>query len=388
MRELWFTEKDLRNRWSEVKENFWEEFEGRMKLAAKRLLECCLRVEREISIRAGRYQRSKERLDQANGYYLRDVICKLGVLSKVFIPRSRQGVYKSQILERYKRFGGNFDRYILKMFTLGLATERVKRFFRDFFRVASFSSQTVSNILQRVSQELEGYHKRKLDDKFCYLYLDGLNVTIRGAFKRKQVVLFALGEYEDGRRELIDFRVATSEKGIYWLGFLEDLYRRGLEGSHLKLVVIDEARGLVEAVRTVYGFVPLQVCWIHRQRNMVKRLSRRGHRKEICADVKEIFNAGSREEAIELLKRFKSKWQPREPRAVKNFLRDIDLSLTFFSQPKPRWKQLASNNIIERGLREIRRRIRLVDSFRDERSCERIIFTQVLEYNRKQELNP
>jgi transposase-like protein len=70
------------------------------------------------------------------------------------------------------------------------------------------------------------------------------------------------------------------------------------------------------------------------------------------------------------------------------FLQDIDLSLAFYDQPKRLWKRLASNNVIERFHREIRRRVRLIDSFRDEHSCERIIYTQVAEFNRKQELSP
>jgi transposase-like protein len=73
---------------------------------------------------------------------------------------------------------------------------------------------------------------------------------------------------------------------------------------------------------------------------------------------------------------------------VRIFLNDIDLSLTFYGQPRIRWKQLSTINILERQVREIRRRIRLIDSFRDEQSCERIIFTRVKSLNQKLELNP
>jgi len=124
------------------------------------------------------------------------------------------------------------------------------------------------------------------------------------------------------------------------------------------------------------------------QRNLVGHLKKRNHRREICADVSAIFHAASGEEAVQMLRKFKSKWEPLEPRAVKIFLKDIDLSLSFYGQPKEKWKQLASNNIIEREFREKRRHVRLVDSFRDEQCCERIIFIQVLMYNNNQELNP
>ncbi len=202
------------------------------------------------------------------------------------------------------------------------------------------------------------------------------------------MLLFALAEYGDGRREIVDFRVATSEKAVHWQAFLDGLYRRGLEGKHLQMVVTDGAAGLIDAVRTVYGFVPLQVCWVHRQRNLIGYLKRRSHRQVICADAAAIFQADSRDLALKRLREFRRKWHPKEPRAVKVFLANIELSLSFYSQPKERWEQLGTNNLIERQLREIRRRVKLIDSFRDEQSCERIIFTQIRELNRKLKPNP
>jgi putative transposase len=380
---LWFTEKDLRYRWSEVKGHFWDDLRSQMRLVGKRILEESLRVEQQQGVGAGRYERSSRRCDYRNGYYPRNVIWELGVLSGVLVPRSRRGSYRSAILERYKRFGGGFDRQVLQMFTLGLATRRVERFFTGFFGEYGFSAQTVSTILKRVSCDLEEYRRRRLSDDVRYLYLDGIYLTIRGAFRRKYVVLFALAEDADGRRQILDFRVATSEKTVHWQAFLDGLYRRGLHGKQLRLVVSDGAAGILEAVRTVYGFVPVQTCWVHRQRNLAGRLRNRSHRKAICADAAGIFQADSLHQALKRLRRFQEHWQPKEPRAVRIFLNDIDLSLTFFSQPKAKWKQLATNNLIERQLREIRRRVRLIDSFRDEQSCERIIFTQVRELNQK-----
>lgn len=388
MVKLWFTERDLRYRWSEVKRVFWDDLEDHLNLVAKRLLERGLRAERSLKIGAGRYKRTGKRRDYANGYYTRDVICKLGVLSGVLMPRSRRGVYKSEILERYKRFGGNFDREILRMYALGLATRRVEAFFSEFFGEHGFSHYTVSTILKQVSSELSAYRRRRLRDDVKYLFLDGFNVVIRSAFKRRQVVLFAMAEYEDGSREILSFKAVSSEKQVHWQAFLDDLYRRGLQGSNLKLVVTDGAPGLIDAVRTVYGFVPLQICWIHRQRNVVRRLKKRSHRKRICEDIKAIFSARNRNDAVWLIHKFRDKWKPLEPNAVDVFLFNIDLSLSFYDLPRNQGRKHKSNNVIERMLREMRRRVRLVDSFRDENSCERILFTQVGRINNKLRKSP
>jgi transposase-like protein len=317
------------------------------------------------------------------GTAIRNVVWKLGVLSKVLIPRTRSGAYQSAILDRYRRFGGGFDRHILQLFTLGLSTRRVERFFTGFFGEYGLGAQTVSDILKRVASELHEYRTASLSDDVRYLYLDGMYLTIRGAFKRKYVVLFAIAEANDGTHRIVGFQVATSEKSIHWQAFLDGLYRRGMKGKQLQLVVTDGAAGLIDAVRTVYGFAPVQVCWVHRQRNLVTHLRKRSHRRPICADAKAIFQADSRDQAVSLLKQFHQRWHPKEPRAVNNFTKDIELSLTFFSQPRDKWKQLGTNNLIERQLREIRRRVRLIDSFRDEQSCERIIYTQVKQLNRR-----
>ena len=385
---LWFTSKDLRYRWAEVKSVFWQEYERQLQLLGKRLLEESLKAEQQHLVGASRYERSSGRRCYRNGYYTRDVVWKLGVLSKVLIPRTRSGEYHSGILERYRRFGGRFEGYALRLFALGLSTRRVERFFTEFFGQYGLGAQTVSDILKRVSGELHEYRTEPLSDDIRYLYLDGLYLTIRSAFKRKYVVLVALAESCDGTRRIVGFQVAPSEKTVHWQAFLDSLYRRGLKGKQLQTVVTDGAAGLIDAVRTVYGFVPIQLCWVHRQRNLVSKLNKRSHRKAICADISDVFQADSREQALQKLRDFHRRWHPKEPRAVNTFLKNIELSLTFFSQPRDKWERLATNNIIERQLREIRRRVRLIDSFKDEQSCERIIFTQVKQLNQRLKQRP
>ena len=70
MVKLWFPERDLRYRWSEVKRVFWDDLEDHLNLAAKRLLEAGLRAERSIMLEAGRYCRTSKRKDYSNGYSL------------------------------------------------------------------------------------------------------------------------------------------------------------------------------------------------------------------------------------------------------------------------------------------------------------------------------
>jgi transposase-like protein len=73
----------------------------------------------------------------------------------------------------------------------------------------------------------------------------------------------------------------------------------------------------------------------------------------------------------------------KEPKAVKNFIANIDDTLIFFEFEENLWNFLKSTNPLESYLAEIRSRVFLVDSFRDERSCETLIFVLVKRYNLK-----
>ncbi len=75
-------------------------------------------------------------------------------------------------------------------------------------------------------------------------------------------------------------------------------------------------------------------------------------------------------------------------RAGRILVNNIDLSPTFNCQSGTRWNQLRANDIRARYLCKIRRGIKLIDSFRDERICKRITSGQVNGLNHKLELSP
>ena len=382
MKQLEFGNKNLRLRWAGVKEFFWEYLEERTKGVVRRLLEVGLRVELDYQLGVGRYKRQARRRDYRNGYYVRSLVTSLGVISSFLVPRSRKGVYRSQILERYKRRTSSFDRAVREMFVLGLSTRRTEEFIKGFFGEGILSSQGVSLVFREVEEELKSFRERKLSDDYVYLFLDGFTVTIRQAFKRPYTVLFALGVTKDMRKEVIDFKVVSAEKDIHCQSFLQSLYNRGLEGKNLKLIICDGSPGLVEAVSWIYPRVKRQSCMVHKLRNLGKYIKhKKAHRKEIYRDASGVYKAESYMDAIERIKRFVHKWQPKEPKAVKNFITNIDDTLRFFEFDKKLWGFLKSTNPLESYLSEIRSRVSLVDSFRDERSCETLIFALIKRYN-------
>jgi putative transposase len=387
MREIWFTERDIRERFGEVKRIFWSGVGSRVKDAVRVMLEEGLRGEMLDQLRAGHYERSRLRRDYRNGYTLRCLRTSWGELVGVRVPRSRRGVYRSRVLDRYARYAGDFDRRVGESVILGLSTRKAQEFFRAFLGKEILSASGVSLVLKRLDEEVRSFHLRPLKDEYIYLFVDGFPVRISQAYKRPYMALVALGIKPDGSQEIIDFTIVSSEKTILCQSFLENLYRRGLEGKKLKMIVHDGAPALFEASQWIYPKVPQQGCWIHKLRNVAKSIRKRAHRKALLIEVKRVFQASNLSSAIQKARRLVEKWRAEEPQAVNKFCFNLDWYLNFYYQPKRLWPVLSSTNHLERKLKELRRRVKLIDSFKNQQSADRWLFALINRLNQR-EMSP
>lgn len=374
MQELHFTERDIRVRLAEGKRLFWERLDGISKDTARAVLEAGLCWEMGEQLRVARYERAVERQDWRNGYTARSFRTRWGVLAGVRVPRSRQGTYRSVLVERYRRWAGGFERQVEEAVMGGLSTRRAAKFFRAFFGQALCSAAAISAVVKELTVTAAAFHRRPLTDDFLYLFLDGFSVRIRAAVRRPYTALVAWGMKADGTTELIDFQIVAAEKAIYCQSFLEYLCRRGLTGKSLRLIITDGAKGFAEAAAWVYGQIPQQSCIVHRLRNVHKYLQQSRNRKAVLQEAKSVFAAPDKAQAVSRAYTLIHRWKQKEPRAVRCFCRDLDLSLTFYDYPRELWTRLKSTNPLERVLREFRRRIRLVDSFANSASADRWLY--------------
>ena len=161
---------------------------------------------------------------------------------------------------------------------------------------------------------------------------------------------------------------------------MEDLYRRGLEGRSLALILTDGCAGLAAAIRTVYPRVPHQRCWVHKMRNILEKVRKRDY-DEVKAGAQAIYRAQSRAHAEGAFRRFRARWQPTYPAVVQRLGRDLPELLSFFAFPHHLWRKLRTTNVIERCFVEVRRRTRPMVCFVNVESVDRIIYSIFQRFN-------
>ena len=373
---------------AEWKEFFDQELGEWVRSQVKRMIEQALEAERDYHLQLGYYEHSPEfRMDYRNGYRLRDLATQLGLLRRLRVPRTRRR-YRSQFLPRYKRAQPAVHELVRQAFLRGISTRQVGAVLEPVLGEA-YSAQTVSNLTRELSRAAEQFHRRPLRADYLYLFLDGVVLKVRDAGRkvRRRVVLVAYGITAQGRREVIAYQFAhNGESEACWTEFLQDLYQRGLQGQHLRLIVSDGGKGLAAALPLVFPRVAVQLCWAHKLRNIADKVRR--SEGSCVAQAAGMYRAQNRAQAQRAFRQWKRNWEQRRPQAVACVERDLERLLSFYDVPEHHWKKVRTTNVIERSFREVRRRTRPMSSFANPGSCDRIVFGVISHLNRSWEKKP
>jgi putative transposase len=346
----------------------WQDFLGRLSLEAR---------DRHLGRR--NYERNPRRTDARNGFYTRDFVTRLGTL-RVRVARTRQRAFLPPGLVRVERRAAEVLLLIREAFLRGLSTRAVGRVVALITEEA-VSAQTVSRLTRDLDRAVAQFHQASLTDDWRYLVLDGVSLRVRRPGGRKRVqLLVAYGVRADGTRQLLAFTRSTGESQAAWEGLVQDLYRRGLEGRQLQLIVTDGCAGLAAALQPSYPRVAHQRCWVHKLRNLLGAVRRRDH-AAVKADAQAIYQAASRTEADGQARAFARRWRNAYPQLVTRLLRDLPELLAFFQCPRSLWRRVRTTNVIERCFVEVRRRTRPMVCFVNVQSVERIIFSIFNRFN-------
>jgi len=390
-----FSNATLPKQWQYVKRSLREmgilnqtevdDIEARARLVVEDFFQRGIFAEFREQLKADIYEHAQERVDVRSGTYQRIFTTTFGK-TKLLIPKVRHKSrdYAYRLFAKYQRRQQKFDDMVVLSLLLGFSTRKQQRFFQAFIG-DSVSHQTASQLIQGLGDGLRSYQTDPVEDKYRFIFIDGLWVHIKELDIKKRPVLFALGITKDGKQEIISFKLAKGETEEEYTAFLNDLYRRGLLGKSLELLISDGSEAIIAACNTVYPYTPRQRCYTHKLRNLLQNIRYKiKHRPKMARQASKIYKASSRHEAIRRFRAFVNKWRYVEPKAVKCFQDEFYHTLNFYDFPKEVRSAISTTNHLERFLEEIRRRIKIQGYFKNERSLNLWIFGLIKHIN----LNP
>jgi transposase-like protein len=336
-------------------------------------------MEEEVTryLGAAPHERTEVRRGYRNGHKGRSWKTRIGEL-ELRVPQARDTEpYHPSFIARWERSERALLTACAEMYFQGVSTRKVAAVLEELGGF-SLSAATVSKVAAELDEQIEAFRSRPLDHcSWPYLVVDARYEKVRRAKRIVSVaVLLVSGVDERGRREILTWRVGESESEDTWRELFVELKRRGLSG--VELVTSDAHKGIRAAMEREFAGVAWQRCRVHFMREMVGKVSHK-YRAALAGDLGAAFRCESRAMAVEAAREVAERWAERSPRVASAIEEGFEECLTVCELPAAHRRRLHSTNMLERVMRTVKQRTRVVGIFPNEAALDRLVGAVLIE---------
>jgi putative transposase len=299
-------------------------------------------MESELAIHLDRkrYERCGETVNHRNGYYPRKFTVKSIGDVDVKVPRDRNGTFSTSILPKRRQYEDAVAKDLSVMFLAGISTRNLSMISKHLIG-RKISRAEISNVNRDLTEAVEKWRTRDLsEEEIKYLFIDGVNFDMRvdGSIE-KVSFLVVIGVSTKGHKLVLAIQAGDKESAPTWRELFKDLKTRNLDGSKVRLGIMDGLPGLEKVFMEEFSKAKPQRCQVHVARNILAKVPKK-IKKDVADDLRSIFYASSKKKAWEFFNGFKSKWEQVVPSAVKTLERSLESCLTYLEFPEEEWISL------------------------------------------------
>lgn len=347
-----------------------------MKLVLSHLSQAAMEHGVSEHLHARRHERQAERRGYRNGYKPRELLTRIGQV-ELRIPQVRGcKPYHPGFFERYQRSERALLAACGEMYVQGVSTRRVHEVL-NVMCGGEISAMTISRIAAELDEKLKAFRTRWLGETpWPYVMIDARyeKVRVEGQVV-SQAVLVVAGINEDGRKQIVDWRVGDSESEATWGELFQSLKQRGLRG--LRLLVSDAHSGIRAAVQRHFQGVAWQRCQVHFARELCSKVGYR-QRAQMMRELRCVLGSQTEQEALRLSQEMACRWSSQ--RAVVRMLEEgLPACLAVQGIPKPIRYRLATTNLLENVMKMLKHRTGVVGVFPNRESCDRLVGAVLME---------
>ncbi|CAA7600741.1 Transposase, mutator type [Acididesulfobacillus acetoxydans] len=314
-----------------------------------------------------------------NGYSRKTIQTRMGE-TELAIPRDRNGEFEPHIIKKYEKNASELEQQIIAMYAKGMSTRDIEAHMRDIYGI-DVSAELVSKITDKVMPLVTEWQCRPLERIYPIVFLDAIHFKVR---KDNRIVTKAaysvLGLDVQGRKDILGIWIGESETASFWLSVCNDLKNRGVED--ILIASKDGLTGFSEAINSVFPRTSIQLCVIHQIRNSMKYISFKD-RKPVMADLKQVYQAATLDEAEFAFEMFKEKWGKKFPLVIRSWENNWLELTTYFAFPREIRRLIYTTNTVEAYHRQLRKITKTKTAFPTDDALRKIVYLATMEITKK-----
>lgn len=347
-------------------------------MLTKVMVEAALSVELDEHLGYRKHEQSSSE-NSRNGVTRKTVRTEDGQF-ELDTPRDRQGDFEPQLVKKHQTRFTSMDDKILFLYAQGMTTREIVDTFKEMYG-ADVSASLISKVTDAVIDQVVEWQSRPLDAVYPIVYLDCIVVKIRqDKHVINKAVYLALGVNMEGRKELLGLWLSENEGAKFWLNVLTELQNRGVKD--ILIACVDGLKGFPDAINAVFPETQIQLCIVHMVRNSVKYVPWKDY-KAVTAELKQIYQSVTEEEALLALNQFAEHWDDKYPQISKSWRTHWHNLNTLFNYPADIRKVIYTTNAIESLNSVIRKAIKKRKLFPTDDSAKKVIYLAIQNASKK-----
>jgi putative transposase len=353
--------------------------EGLLKRLTGAIVERALAAELDVHLRQEQEQAEGGGGNRRNGKSSKTLQTEQGPVP-IAVPRDRHGTFEPQLVQKHQTRIPELDSKILSLYARGLSTRDIEAHMAELYGT-EISPTLISAVTESVRDELNEWQSRPLDAVYPVIWLDALVVKVRdGGVVRNKAAHLAIGLTLEGRKEVLGLWLESNEGAKFWLRVLTELKNRAVKD--VLFACCDGLKGFPEAIEAAFPQTTVQVCIVHQVRYSLAFVPYRA-RKDVAADLREIYTANDEAEALKALERFEQKWSKKYPTIAPSWRRNWSRIVPFLAFPPEIRKMIYTTNAIESLNSVLRKAVRGKGHFPNEEAALKLLYLALRNVERK-----
>lgn len=319
----------------------------------------------------------KKTTNRRNGYTQKKVKSSYGDL-EIAVPRDRESSFEPQVIPKRTRDVSGIEDKVLSMYARGMSQRDIAETIEEIYGF-DISSEAISNITDRVLDQVEEWQNRPLKKFYTFLFVDCMYVTLRREYETKSCAVYVILGYDvDGVKDILGLWIGESEGKHKWMQIFDEIKARGVED--VLFISMDGVSGLEEGARAIFKNVVVQRCIVHLIRNSIKYVPSKDY-KAFTAQLKKVYGAPSLKAAEAEFERFKQAWSSY-PGAVDVWIRNWQYVVQLFNYGSAVRKVMYTTNAVE-SVNSSFRKVTKRGAFPNEDALMKLLYLRIAELYKK-----